>query len=157
MLSATRLGLMARFKLLASCIAGFGVGLLLTDAFHVVGAKAAGRFADASPQELATPQAQTTLNARVFGSHAGLVLNFIKPDKTADFEAVVAKSKDALQRSDKPDRKQQAAVSRPTTRCRRFSLRRFPKRFTRSTSSTRSATPVDFSRRYVAIIWQSWR
>jgi len=48
-------------------------------------------------------------NTRVFASDAGMVLNFIKPDKTADFEAVVAKLHDALQKSDKPERKQQAA------------------------------------------------
>ncbi len=38
-----------------------------------------------------------------------MVLNFIKPDKTADFEAVIAKLKEALQKSEKPERKQQAA------------------------------------------------
>jgi hypothetical protein len=37
------------------------------------------------------------------------VLNFIKPDKTADFEMVLGKVKEALQKSDKPERKQQAA------------------------------------------------
>src|SRR4051812_42603913 len=51
----------------------------------------------------------TLNNARVFASDAGMVLNFIKPDKAADFEAVIAKLRDALQRSDKPERKQQAA------------------------------------------------
>ncbi len=53
-------------------------------------------------------QAQNAAPARVFASDAGMVLNFIKPDKTADFEAVMAKLKDALQKSDKPERKQQA-------------------------------------------------
>jgi hypothetical protein len=38
-----------------------------------------------------------------------MVLNFIKPDKTADFELVITKLKEALQKSDKPERKQQAA------------------------------------------------
>ncbi len=47
--------------------------------------------------------------ARVFGSDTGLVLNFIKPDKTADFEAIVAKVKEALQKSANPQRQQQAA------------------------------------------------
>ena len=68
---------------------------------------------DALGQNAATApppeQAQVTPAVRVFASDAGLVLNFIKPDKTADFEAVVARLKDALVRSDKPDRKQQAA------------------------------------------------
>lgn len=34
---------------------------------------------------------------------------FIKPDKTADFESVLAKLKEALQKSEKAERKQQAA------------------------------------------------
>jgi hypothetical protein len=37
-----------------------------------------------------------------------MILNFIKPDKTADFEAVITKLKEALQKSQKPERKQQA-------------------------------------------------
>jgi len=37
------------------------------------------------------------------------VLNFIKPDRTADFEAVIAKLREALQKSPKPERRQQAA------------------------------------------------
>jgi pyruvate/2-oxoglutarate dehydrogenase complex dihydrolipoamide acyltransferase (E2) component len=53
-------------------------------------------------------QAQAAPTARVFASDAGMVLNFIKPDKTADFEAVVAKLKEALQKSEKPERKEQA-------------------------------------------------
>jgi hypothetical protein len=62
-------------------------------------------------QQPAAPaqQAQTVSNARVFPNDAGMVLNFIKPDKTADFEAVMAKVKEALQKSEKPERKQQAA------------------------------------------------
>ena len=54
-------------------------------------------------------QAQAAPTTRVFASDAGMVLNFIKPDKTADFEAVVSKLKEALQKSEKPERKQQAA------------------------------------------------
>ena len=53
-------------------------------------------------------QAAAAPAKRVFGSDAGMVLNFIKPDKTADFEAVMAKLKEALQKSDKPERKEQA-------------------------------------------------
>ena len=55
-----------------------------------------------------SPGQPAPVNARVFGSDAGLVLNFIKPDKTADFETVMAKLKEALQRSAKPERRQQA-------------------------------------------------
>jgi hypothetical protein len=60
--------------------------------------------AGAPAQQAAAPPA-----ARMFASDAGMVLNFIKPDKTTDFEAVIAKLKEALQKSEKPDRKQQAA------------------------------------------------
>src|SRR5450759_4389410 len=62
-------------------------------------------FAQAAP----AAAAQAAPAARTFASDAGMVLNFIKPDKTADFEAVIAKLKEALQKSEKPERKQQAA------------------------------------------------
>jgi hypothetical protein len=48
-------------------------------------------------------------NQRLFNGDAGLWLHFVKPDKTADFEAVIAKLKEALGKSEKPERKQQAA------------------------------------------------
>jgi hypothetical protein len=55
------------------------------------------------------PDQQTTVPAkRVFGSDAGMVLNFIKPEKTADFEAVIAKLKEALAKSPRSERAQQA-------------------------------------------------
>jgi hypothetical protein len=63
-------------------------------------------------QAQATPPAQQAAAApakRVFASDAGLVLNFIKADKTADFESVMVKLKEALAKSDKPERKAQAA------------------------------------------------
>jgi transglutaminase/protease-like cytokinesis protein 3 len=64
-----------------------------------------------TPGESATHQhpSQSPPNAHMFASDAGMVLNFIKPDKTADFESVMQKLKDALQKSEKPERKQQAA------------------------------------------------
>jgi hypothetical protein len=75
---------------------------------------AAPVFAQAAPAQQAptqqppAQQAQAAPTARTFGNDAGMVLNFIKPDKTADFEAVVAKLKEALAKSDKPERKEQA-------------------------------------------------
>jgi hypothetical protein len=62
-------------------------------------------------QQPAAPTLQATVAAptRVFGSNTGVVLNFIKADKTADFEAVIAKLKDALQSSPNATRKEQAA------------------------------------------------
>ena len=53
-------------------------------------------------------QAQAAPAKREFASDGGMVLNFIKADKTADFEAVIAKLKEALQKSEKPERKEQA-------------------------------------------------
>ena len=65
--------------------------------------------AQQTSQEPSDHHNQTAPNARVFASDAGLVLNFVKPDKTADFEAIVTRLQEALQRSEKPERKQQAA------------------------------------------------
>jgi hypothetical protein len=62
-----------------------------------------------TPPAAPAQQAQQVSNARVFPNDAGMILNFIKPDKTADFEAVMAKLKEALAKSEKPERKQQAA------------------------------------------------
>ena len=60
------------------------------------------------PQQQPAQQAQQAAPARVFASDAGMVLNFIKPDKTTDFEAVIGKLKEALAKSQKPERQQQA-------------------------------------------------
>ena len=65
--------------------------------------------ASAQPPALPMQQATAAPTPRVFGSNTGLVLNFIKPDKTADFEAVVEKLKEALESSPNPERRQQAA------------------------------------------------
>src|SRR6185295_12704447 len=45
----------------------------------------------------------------VFPGDAGLILNYVKADKTADFEMVLGKVKEALAKSEKPERKAQAA------------------------------------------------
>ncbi len=68
----------------------------------------------AQPPNTAQPpapaqQAVAAPAPRVFASDYGLVLNFIKPDKTKDFEASIGKLKEALQKSPKPERKEQAA------------------------------------------------
>ena len=54
-------------------------------------------------------QAQSVSQPRLFPNDGGMILIFIKPDKTADFEMVMGKLKEALQKSEKPERKQQAA------------------------------------------------
>jgi hypothetical protein len=67
--------------------------------------------ATARAQQPAAPaaQAETTKSPFMFAGDGALVLNYIKADKTADFEMVLGKIKDALAKSEKPERKQQAA------------------------------------------------
>jgi hypothetical protein len=88
-----------------SPLSWFCAGLLT-----IGGVVSAGAYqTETSAQASAQPH-QAQSNTRVFASDAGIVLNFIKPEKTADFEAVVAKLHEALQKNDKPERKQQAAT-----------------------------------------------
>ena len=59
----------------------------------------------AAAQEPAAPAKPVlTIN-----SDAAIITLLIKPDKTADFEVVLNKLKEALTKSDKPERKEQAA------------------------------------------------
>jgi hypothetical protein len=81
---------------------GFVVGMMSTTAVYAQQPPAQ------QPPAQPAPQAQAAPTTRVFASDAGMVLNFIKPDKTADFEAVIVKLKEALQKSEKPERKEQA-------------------------------------------------
>jgi hypothetical protein len=60
------------------------------------------------PAPAPAQQATAAPPTRVFSSDAGMVLNFIKPDKTADFEALIAKLKEAMAKSAKPERREQA-------------------------------------------------
>jgi hypothetical protein len=64
-------------------------------------------FAQAAPA--APAQAPAAPSPFVFPGDAGVILNFVKPDKTADFEMVLGKLKEALAKSEKPERKAQAA------------------------------------------------
>jgi hypothetical protein len=82
----------------------FVMALVLATAALALGA------APASAQAPAPAAAPATPNARVFNSGSGLILYTIKADKTADFESVMNKTKEALGKSDKPGRKQQAAT-----------------------------------------------
>ncbi len=72
----------------------------------VVAVSGASVVASSPAQQAAAPQPPP---ARVFTSDAGIMFNIIKADKTADFEMVIAKLKEALQKSENPVRKQQAA------------------------------------------------
>ena len=51
-----------------------------------------------------TPAAPAAPDQRFIGSgERGMIIIFVKPDKTADFEAVMAKLKEAIATPDKPD------------------------------------------------------
>ena len=80
--------------MLRRIVFGFVVGTL----------SATTAFAQAAP----AAAAKAAPTARLFASDAGMVLNFIKTDKTADFEMVIAKLKEGLAKSESPMRKQQA-------------------------------------------------
>src|SRR5438093_12795353 len=47
-------------------------------------------------------------NPFVFPGDGGVILNFVKADKTADFETVLGKVKEGLAKSEKEEREQQA-------------------------------------------------
>ena len=75
----------------------------------IVGAlSATSAFAQTAP---AAPAQQATLatSAYTFSGDAAITINVIKADKTADFEMIVGKLREALLKSAKPERAQQAA------------------------------------------------
>jgi hypothetical protein len=76
-----------------------------------VGATAAQQPPAQQPAQPAQPaqQAQAQKSPYVFSGDGAAILNFVKADKTADFEMVIGKLKEALAKSEKPERKQQAA------------------------------------------------
>ncbi len=67
---------------------------------------ATAAFAQTAP---AQPAAAAAPSPFVFSGDGGVIMNFVKADKTADFEMVIRKLKEGLAKSEKPERKQQAA------------------------------------------------
>ncbi len=61
------------------------------------------------PAQQAPAQQQGAAPGVVFTGDSAIVLHYIKADKTADFEAAMAKVKEGLLKSQSPERKQQAA------------------------------------------------
>src|SRR5436309_3699257 len=57
----------------------------------------------------AAAPAQAAPSPFVFNSDAGVILNFVKADKTADFESVLNKLKEGVAKGEKPERKAMAA------------------------------------------------
>lgn len=72
----------------------------------VAGVLASGVFPAA--QAAPAAQAEPAKNPFMFVSDGSLLINYVKPDKTADFEMVMGKVKEALAKSEKPERKAQA-------------------------------------------------
>ena len=72
----------------------------------VVGVLSSGVVRAAQPAPAA--QAEPAKNPFMFMSDGSLLINYVKPDKTADFEMVMGKIKEALAKSEKPERKAQA-------------------------------------------------
>jgi hypothetical protein len=62
----------------------------------------------AVPAQAQTPAAAPVAQ-RLFPGDAGITLIYVKPDKTADFETAMGRVKEALMKSEKPERKAQAA------------------------------------------------
>ena len=54
-------------------------------------------------------RAHAQAQALTFDGDTAIITVAIKPGKEADFEAIMGKVRDALMKSDKPERKQQAA------------------------------------------------
>jgi len=71
-------------------------------------AQAVPPAAPAQPPAPAQPAAAAP-SPFVFNSDGGVILNFVKADKTADFEMALGKLKEALAKIEKPERKEQAA------------------------------------------------
>ena len=82
-----------------------GIALMLIAAVVLTSAGLA--YAQAAPAQQA-PAAAPAPQARVFTGDVGLMFNQIKPDKTADFEMIIGKLKEALAKSDDPVHKQMA-------------------------------------------------
>src|SRR5712692_5830923 len=68
---------------------------------------AAPVFAQAAPAAAPAPKAAAP-SPFVFPGDGGVILNFVKADKSTDFEMVLGKVKEGLAKSEKPERKQQA-------------------------------------------------
>jgi hypothetical protein len=62
----------------------------------------------AQPAPSTQDQQQQAAPGLTFEGDAGMLLMQVKPDKTSDFEAVMGKLHEALTKTDKPERKQQA-------------------------------------------------
>jgi hypothetical protein len=75
----------------------------------VMAAPSAWAQAPAAAAPPPQPAAAAPPPPRHFNGDAGLILIYVQPDKTAQFEDAMQKIKEGLQKSEKPERKEQAA------------------------------------------------
>jgi len=85
-----------------------GLALTLVALAVSVSVAPAQTAAPQAPAAQAAPAQPAPPAARVFSGQLGMMFNVIKPDKTADFEMIIAKLKDALSKSDDPVHKEMA-------------------------------------------------
>ena len=88
--------------------AGWACRSVVVGVFSMATARGLAQQSSPQPPAQRAGQAQQRSQTRTFNNDGGVILNFIKPDKTADFENIIAKLKEALLKSDKRERKQQA-------------------------------------------------
>ncbi len=89
-------------------LSGMAVAALMLTGASVAQAQDPAKPAQ-DPAKPAQPPAQPEAPVLTLDGDASIVTILIKPDKTADFEAVLNKLKEALAKSEKAERKQQAA------------------------------------------------
>src|SRR5512139_1499593 len=87
---------------------GFGVTPAVCRSL-VTGVALAGAMLLSAPAFAQDAPAQPAAPVLPIDGDAAVISILIKPDKTADFEFVLNKLKDALQKSENPERKKQAA------------------------------------------------
>src|ERR1044071_9617018 len=83
----------------------FAMALVLAVGVSVLAAEPAR--AQAPAPAAAAPAAAA--NQRLVNGDGGITLIYVKPDKPADFETAMGRVKEALMKSEKPERKQQGA------------------------------------------------
>ncbi len=83
------------------------LGLVFLLAFVLT--SAGGAVAQNPPAQQTPPAAQAAPPPVTYPGDVAIVLHYIKADKAADFEAAMGKVKEALLKSQSPERKQQAA------------------------------------------------
>lgn len=88
--------------------ASFGLAATVVLVAAPAAAREAGDRAVQAVQATQPAAAQPSPQSRVFGSEAGLIFNPVKPGAAADFELVMARVKEALEKSPDPVRQEQA-------------------------------------------------